>query len=149
MIKVNYSIEINAPVAKVYTTMLDKPTYEIWTSEFDPTSSYEGSWEKGSRIIFGAVDKDGATQGMIAEIAENIPNKFVSICHKGMLEGGVEILDGPKVEGWKNATENYTFEPTEMGTKLSVSLDITQEYKDYFDTTWVKALQKLKEICEE
>jgi uncharacterized protein YndB with AHSA1/START domain len=148
MFTVNYSIEIKAPVAKVYETMLNKPTYEIWTAEFDPTSTFEGSWEKGSKIIFGAVDENGAAQGMIAEIAENIPNKFVSICHKGMLEGGVEILDGEKVDSWKNAKENYTFEATETGTKVIVDIDITQAYKDYFDTTWVKALEKLKEICE-
>jgi hypothetical protein len=148
MFTVNYSIEIKAPVAKVYETMLNKPTYQIWTTEFDPSSSFEGSWEKGSKIIFGAVDKDGKASGMIAEIAENIPNKFVSICHKGMLEGGVEILEGEKVDSWKNAKENYTFEPTEAGTKVIVDIDITQEYKDYFDTTWVKALEKLKEICE-
>lgn len=54
----------------------------------------------------------------------------------------------PKVDSWKNATENYTFEPTETGTQVLVDLNITQEYKEYFDATWVKALQKLKEICE-
>lgn len=148
MITVNYSIEINAPVSKVYETMLDKPTYEIWTSEFEPTSTFEGSWEKGSRILFTSKKEDAENSGMIAEIAENIPNQFVSICHKGMIESGVEILDGPKVDEWKNAKENYTFEATETGTKVSVSLDITQAYKEYFDTTWVKALEKLKEICE-
>lgn len=46
MITENYSIEIKASVAKVYSTMLNKPTYQIWTSEFDPSSSVEGSWEK-------------------------------------------------------------------------------------------------------
>lgn len=148
MIKVNYSIEINAPVAKVYTTMLDKPTYEIWTAEFEPTSTFEGSWEKGSRILFTSKKEDAEKSGMIAEIAENIPNQFVSICHKGMIESGLEILDGPKVDAWKNAKENYTFEEIDGSTTVNVDIDITQEYKDFFDETWVKALEKLKEICE-
>jgi hypothetical protein len=50
MEKKHYKIEINAPVEKVVDVMLglsDKGTYEQWTALFNPTSTYEGSWEKG------------------------------------------------------------------------------------------------------
>ncbi|MEZ5056262.1 MAG: hypothetical protein R2879_04420 [Saprospiraceae bacterium] len=54
MEKKYYKIEINAPAEKVYKTMLglnNKKTYEQWTAEFNPTSTFEGNWEKGSRCI--------------------------------------------------------------------------------------------------
>ncbi len=148
MIKATYVIEINAPKAKVYQVMLEKEGYEQWTSAFGPTSSYIGNWEKGSKMYFTAIGEDGKIGGMISVISENIPNEFVSICHKGMLDGDIEIMEGPTVDDWVNASENYTFTELENGTHLQINIDITDQYKDYFDETYPKALNILKQICE-
>src|SRR5690606_40274916 len=109
MKKLQFSVNIQAPVAKVYDTMLgssSKSTYEQWTSLFNPTSSYEGSWNKGSKILFIGVDEQGEKGGMVSRIAENIPNRFVSIQHYGLLTAGKEITEGPEVEKWANGLEN-------------------------------------------
>ena len=48
-----FNIDIKAKAQKVYETMLgliDKSNYEKLTSAFNPTSTYEGSWDKGSKI---------------------------------------------------------------------------------------------------
>ena len=71
-----------AGVAKVYETMLglnNKSTYEYWTAEFNPTSTYEGNWEKGSKILFVGVDENGKKGGMVSEIEEHKPASFISI----------------------------------------------------------------------
>ncbi|HAA00483.1 MAG TPA: tungsten formylmethanofuran dehydrogenase, partial [Flavobacteriales bacterium] len=50
MKKLQFKKEIKASSQKVYETMLglkDKSTYEFWTSAFNPTSTFEGSWEIG------------------------------------------------------------------------------------------------------
>ena len=55
MQKLQFKKEINASAQKVYETMLglkNKATYEYWTAAFNPTSSYEGSWDTGSKILF-------------------------------------------------------------------------------------------------
>jgi len=53
----HFEITINAPVAKVWDMMLAQETYRQWTAAFEPTSYYEGSWEKGSKMKFlGAGD---------------------------------------------------------------------------------------------
>ncbi len=55
MKKLQFKKEINATAQKVYETMLglnDKSTYEYWTAEFNPTSTYEGNWEKGKQNSF-------------------------------------------------------------------------------------------------
>ena len=46
---------------------------------------------------------------MVSKIAENIPNRFVSIQHYGLLKADKEITEGPEVEKWANGFENYTF----------------------------------------
>jgi hypothetical protein len=146
-----YKINISAPASKVYKMMLgldNKKTYEDWTALFNPTSTYEGSWNKGSKMLFVGTDEQGNKGGMIAEIAENIPNEFISIKHYGILENGQEILEGEKVESWAGSLENYTFSEENGKTTITVEVDTNEEYMDYFDETWPKALNKLKELSE-
>ncbi len=147
--KLHFEILINAGTDKVFNTMLDQKHYQTWTAEFNPTSSFEGSWEEGSKILFLGADKDGNIGGMISRIKENIPGKFISIEHLGVIKNGEEITSGPEVEGWTGMLENYTFTDTNGITMLSVELDSIEAYKDYFDETWPKALNSLKTICEQ
>jgi uncharacterized protein YndB with AHSA1/START domain len=143
-----FEATINASVQKVYNTMLAENTYQKWAAEFDPTSRYRGSWEKGSKILFIGTDKDGIEGGMVSRVKENIPNKFVSIEHLGLLQGDKEITTGKEVEGWAGALENYTFTAANDGTRLVIEMDANNDFKSYFEETWPKALNKLKEICE-
>jgi uncharacterized protein YndB with AHSA1/START domain len=143
-----FEATINTPVEKVYTTMLAENTYREWTAEFNPTSRYRGSWEKGSKILFIGTDKDGIEGGMVSRIKENIPNKFLSVEHLGLLQGDKEITTGKEVEGWAGALENYTFTAANDSTRLVIEMDANNNFKSYFEETWPKALNKLKEICE-
>lgn len=62
MKKLQFKKVFNTSAQKVYETMLglnDIKTYEHWTSAFNPTSTYEGSWEKGSKILFVGFDENG------------------------------------------------------------------------------------------
>ncbi|HAD11585.1 MAG TPA: tungsten formylmethanofuran dehydrogenase, partial [Saprospirales bacterium] len=103
MKKLQFKKDINASAQKVYEAMLglkDKSTYEYWTSAFNPTSTYEGSWEKGSKIHFVGVDEHGKKGGMVSEIEEHQPAQFVSIRHIGFLDGDTEVTTGEQVEKW-------------------------------------------------
>jgi hypothetical protein len=147
-----FKIEINATAQKVYDAMLgltNKSTYEYWVSVFNPTSTYEGSWEKGSKIYFVGVDENGKKGGMVSLIEANQPATFVSIKHYGFLDGEVEITTGELVEKWTGGHENYTFQEQEGKTILTVDMDTVEDYEDFFNTTYPKALEKLKEISEQ
>lgn len=151
MKKLQFKISINAPVTKVYDRMLgitNKSTYEQWTALFNPTSTYEGTWGKGNKILFIGVDEKGEKGGMVSKIVENIPNQFVSIQHYGLLKADQEITEGPDVEKWANGFENYTFEENNETTEVIVDLDTTEDFVDYMNHTYPNALDKLKEICE-
>ncbi len=151
MNQLQFKITINATAEKVYTTMLgldNISTYEQWTALFNPTSSYEGNWNKGEKMLFVGVDENGQKGGMVSRIEAHIPMQFVSIQHKGLMVGGQEIMEGPEVEKWANGLENYSFEETNGATTITVDLDTTEEFVDYMNENYPKALDKLKEICE-
>lgn len=151
MKKLQFNVSINAPAKKVYDVMLgisNKATYEQWTALFNPTSTYDGSWNKGSKMLFIGVDKKGEKGGMVSEIVDNIPNHFVSIRHYGLVKANVEITEGPEVEKWANGFENYTFEENNGTTTVTVDLDTTEDFLDYMTQTYPKALDELKKMCE-
>lgn len=151
MKKLQFKVSINSPVSNVYDKMLgitNKSTYEQWTAVFNPTSTYEGSWDKGSKILFIGVDEKGEKGGMVSRIVENQLNQFVSIQHYGLYKEGKEITEGPDVEKWANGFENYSFEESNGTTLLIVDLDTTEDFVNFMNDTYPKALDKLKEICE-
>lgn len=151
MTKFQFTTQINASSQKVCETLLglkDKSSYEYWTAAFNPTSTYEGSWEKGSKIYFVGVDANGKKGGMISEIEENRPADFVSIRHYGFLDGDKEITSGEQVEQWAGGHENYTYVENNGITTVTVELDTVEDYKDYFNQRYPLALGKLKEIAE-
>lgn len=148
MNKLNFEISIDAPVDKVYQTMIDDKSYREWTKIFNSTSHYLGSWEKGEKIVFIGTDEHGNKGGMVSRIKENIPNQMISIEHLGLLEGDVEITEGEKVENWAGALENYYFREKNGSTELTVEMDSNEDFENYFKGTWPKALDTLKLLCE-
>lgn len=149
MKKLHFSIFINAPVEKVWDTMLEDATYREWTKAFNPGSYYKGSWEEGSKILFlGPDPKDGKEGGMVSRIKENRKPEFISIEHLGIIKDGVEDTTSIEATKWTPAFENYTFVEKDGGTELLVDLDSAEEYEPMFEEMWPKALQALKEIAE-
>lgn len=152
MKKLQFQKEINAPAQKVYETMLglkDKSTYESWVSAFNPTSTFEGSWDKGSKISFVGVDENGKRGGMLSEIEAHEPAQFVSIKHYGFIDGDTEVTTGEQVEKWAGGHENYSYEEHNGITTVTVEMDTIEDYVDYFQNTYPKALDKLKEVVEQ
>jgi hypothetical protein len=146
-----FKTNIKGSAFKVYETMLglrDKATYEYWTAMFNPTSSFEGNWSNGSKILFIGLDENGKRGGMVSKILENTPGKHVVIQHKGFVDGDQEILTGEHVEKWAGGREIYSFEEHNGMTTVTVDLDAFDEFIDYFNERYPLALEKLKEICE-
>ena len=151
MIKIQYSKDIKASSETVYRTMLgldDIKTYEQWTTLFNPTSSYEGTWEKGSKIYFIATDQNGKKGSLISEIAENEPGKFVSIRHIGLLDGDKEITEGADVEEWAGGLENYAFSENNGITTVTIETNIDEKHQSFFDDIWPKSLDILQQLSE-
>ena len=144
MEKQHFSILINAPREKVWQTLWNDQNYREWTSVFSEGSRAETDWKKGSKVLF----LGGSGEGMVSRIEENIANEFMSIKHLGIVKDGVEDTHSEEVKKWEGAMENYTLRDLNGKTELIIDMDITEDHKDYFQTTWPKALQKVKEMSE-
>jgi len=147
MEKLHYSIVVDAPKEKVWNIMLNDDTYRKWTEVFMPGSYYKGSWTKGSKILFLAPGEKGES-GMVSRIKESRPYEYISIEHLGIVKDGKEDTTSEEVKVWAGAHENYTLRETDGKTEVKVDLDSNEEFKDMFQNTWPKALQRLKEIAE-
>lgn len=145
---VHYEILINASTEKVYKTMTDHATYSKWTGAFNPTSTFTGSWEKGSEIRFFGVGEDGKEEGMVSKIRENIPNRYIHIEHLRSISDNEGIASEKDMESWSGASEKYFMKDENGATRLVIDMDVVPKYRSYFDETWPKALEKVKEICE-
>lgn len=144
MEKQEFRIIINGPREKVWGTLFDDATYREWTAVFAPGSWAKTDWKKGSKALF----LDAENAGMVASIAESIPNEYLSIEHLGCsIKDGKEEED-PQMKEWAGAHENYTLTTVDGKTELVVDIDIAEAHKDFFMKTWPKALEKVKEISE-
>jgi uncharacterized protein YndB with AHSA1/START domain len=144
MKRLDFNIAINAPREKVWSVLWNDRTYRQWTSAFSPTSSAKTDWKKGSKALF----LDGSDNGMVATIAENIPNEYMSIQHMAVLKDGREDAEIAKREGWTGAMENYILTAANGGTQLHIEVDTTERHQDFFKKTWPEALEKVKELAE-
>ena len=142
--RLQFSTAINAPAAVVCGHVTSPESYRRWTSAFAEGSHFEGSWKQGSKIRFLAPGGDG----MVAEIAENRENEFISIRHVGFLANGVEDITSEAVKSWAPAFENYTFIAVPEGTKLVIDQDVAVEWEEHMKEAWPKALALLKGLCE-
>lgn len=143
--KINFSIVINAPVELVWQRMFDDKGYRNWTSAFCEGSYYAGKWQQGEPMRFLSPSGDG----MVSEIAELEPLKFVSIKHLGFIVDGKDDFSSEQVTSWAPAFENYRFQQVAGGTELLIEQEIAPEYAQYMTDSWPKALQKLKTLCEQ
>jgi hypothetical protein len=144
MEKLNYSVTIKAPKEKVWGVLFDNETYRKWTSVFAPGSYAETDWKEGSKALF----LDGKGNGMVSRIAESRPHDYLAIKHLGIVKDGIENTDPAVTKGWGDSIESYALSGENGVTELKIELDSVEEFKDYFEAIWPKALDKVKELSE-
>ena len=144
MEKLNFQISINASRNKIWDVLWNDETYRKWTAVFSPGSYAVTDWQEGSKTLF--LSSDGS--GMVSTIAKNIPFEFLSIKHLGFVKNGIEDTESEEVKKWAGALENYTLKEAGESVLLEVSMDMNDEYKDYFLKVFPQALQLVKDIAE-
>jgi hypothetical protein len=140
MTKLKFNTKINAPKEKVWDTLWNDTTYRQWTAVFMEGSYAKSDWKEGSKILFLSPKGDG----MFSIIEKKVPNKQMTFKHLGELKNGVE-----ESKNWEGAKESYHLEEKNGVTELDVELDSIGEFEQYFNDTFPKALNILKEISEQ
>lgn len=147
MQKRKYQIGIQAPAEKVFSTMLNKLSYEKWASAFGPGSSYEGKWEKGGKVYLVGTN-EGKIEGCVARVVDFEPYRFFSVEPYGAWDGENEITEGPAAEAFAGVFEKYSFEENDGITTVVVDITTDEASAAQFDKIWPKALDKLKALSE-
>lgn len=139
-----FSIDIAAPVARVWDCMFDPTAYRDWTSAFCEGSYYEGSWEAGRRLRF--LDPQGF--GTEAIVDEHVLHERLSLRLVGEIKDGRPVPDSPLHEA--PAVERYVFSPTAGGgTQLVIHLQSWNDgFTGFLNEAWPKALARLKALSE-
>jgi uncharacterized protein YndB with AHSA1/START domain len=144
----HFETTIDNTPENIFRIMLDSVVFREWTSAFNPTSRFSGSWEKGEKILFLGTGSDGKSGGMVCRIRENIPGRFLSIESLREIVDGSEVTGDDKPDSWRGSLENYSFKPVGSKTLVSIDTDIPLAMKPFFIEAWPKALEKLKSLCE-
>ncbi|HKB45678.1 MAG TPA: SRPBCC domain-containing protein [Chitinophagaceae bacterium] len=140
MTTLKFTTKINAPKEKVWETLWNDTSYRKWTAAFMEGSYAESDWKEGSKILFLTPKGDG----MFSIIEKKIPNQEMTFKHLGELKNGIE-----ESKNWEGAKESYHLEEKNGITELDVQLDSVGEFEQYFNDTFPKALNVLKQIAEQ
>ncbi|MCM4156317.1 SRPBCC domain-containing protein [Gramella sp. AN32] len=135
---------INAPKEKVWSVLWSDETYHIWTAPFCEGSRAETDWQEGDKILFLGSNNNG----MVSRILSKIVNEYISFEHQGIIENGKEDVTSSDAKSVQGAQENYILQEKDGRTELKVVVDITEEYSEYFQKAFPKALQIVKELSE-
>jgi len=139
MKKIKFQTTINASSEKLWQVLWSDSTYRQWTAAFTEGSYAESDWQEGSKILFLSTGGNG----MFAIIEKSIPGKQMTFRHQGEIKNGVE-----EKKEWGNAEESYYLQEENGKTELTVEVDATAEFQQYFEDTFPKAMKILKEIAE-
>lgn len=145
MEKMIFTKQINAPKEKVWNILWEDASYRKWTAPFCEGGYAVTDWKENSKALF--LTPNG--EGMVSRIKANRPNELMEIEHLGLVKNGVETTEGDAVKEWAGAIESYMLKENESGTLITVQMDTNAEMKKYFEDTWPKALEQLKQLSEQ
>jgi hypothetical protein len=140
MTTLNFSVTINAPKEVVWDKLWSDTSYRQWTSAFAQGSYAESDWQEGSKIRF--LTPSG--EGMYSIIEKMVPYEQMTFQHLGEIKSGAE-----EPKDWAGARESYDLEEHDGVTELKVYVDSVGEFENYFQDTFPKALQIVRQICEQ
>lgn len=145
MIRLHYTVTINAPKEHVWKTMLDPSTYLEWTRAFSPNSTYTGDWIEGATMLFTDPDM-GGTKAVLEKVE---PYQLIRARHVAVLnKDGSEDTQSDTARKWIGAVEEYRFSESNGKTAIEVEMRTHEDFVSMFEDSWPQALNLLKELCE-
>jgi uncharacterized protein YndB with AHSA1/START domain len=145
MKKITFSIDIKAPKEKVWYSLWDEENYENWTSVFSEGSFAISDWNEGSKIYFLG---SGGGGGMNSIINIKKPFDTMSFKHITEIKDFKEVPLTEESESWSGSEERYDLTENNGITTVTGTLDVVEQFEGFFNDTFPKAMQKLKEIAE-
>lgn len=144
--RLQFSVDIKASKTKIWDVLWSDHGYRDWAGVF-----FEGSyivaehWTEGSKVQFLGPDQNG----IYSVIEKYIPNNIIQFKHMGSVLQGEEQPIDDETRLWSGATETYRLEEGSDKYKLSIDIDVMDEHLEFMNNTFPKALEKIKNNCEQ
>lgn len=136
-----FSVQINATKEKVWDTLWQDETLRQWAGIIDPGTHLVGDLKLGNQIQFIS----GNGYGVSSLVKQLTKNEFLLLHHNADTQDeGKNTRDNQ----WTGGSESYQLTEQNHTTKLTITFDVPPELEDYFQTTYPKALQKIKSLSE-
>ena len=139
------TILIGASPERIWEILVLDAYTRVWLAEFREGSFAESNWEPGSNILF----EDGNGTGIIGFIREMIPGRVLTFEYTGLLNAGREDLTSAEALAVRNTRESYRLTAEGDATRLTIAMDLPDEYFSLFNSLWDNALTKIKALAED
>ncbi len=144
MKRLEFTIEINAPKEKIWQSLWEDASYRNWASVFCEGTYAKSNWNEGDSIYF--LSADG--RGMNSVIDKKVENQYIAFKHiSEMKDFKPQPVDEAASE-WSGGMEIYELISNQSSITLKVLMDTLEKYIEYFETTFPKALERVKELSE-
>lgn len=139
-----FTIEINAPKEKIWQSLWEDTSYRDWVSFFCEGSYAKSNWIEGDSIHF--LTQNG--QGMNSIIEKKIENQYMAFKHISEIKDFEPQPIDEKTSEWSGCMETYELIQNDSSVTLKVLMDTLEKYVEYFENTFSKALERIKELSE-
>lgn len=144
MKRLEFTIEISASKEKIWGVLWEDATYRDWVSVFCEGTYVKTNWNEGDSVHF--LTPDG--KGMNSIIEKKVELQYIAFKHISELENFEPQPVDEAASEWSGGMEIYELIPNQSSVTLKVLMDTLEKYIDYFETTFPKALERVKELSE-
>lgn len=144
MKRLEFTIEINASKEKIWQSLWEDASYRNWVSVFCEGTYVKTNWNEGDSVHF--LTPDG--KGMNSIIEKKVTYQYIAFKHISELENFEPQPVDEATSEWTGAMEIYELIPNQSSVTLKVLMDTSEKYIEYFETTFPKALERVKELSE-
>ena len=139
MKNLEYKTQIKASAEKIWETLWNQESYKEWSSVMNEGARYEGNFAEGTYVDL----YDANNNGMFNFVEKNIPNREMTMQHKGWIYGGKR-----DDQNWTDSRETYLLTENEDGAELKINVSAMDEFVDFFNSNYPKVLEKVKQLAE-
>ncbi len=141
MQEMQFQVEINAPIEKVWDTLWQDETFRQWAGIIDPGTHLVGELKEGNEVQFIS----GNGYGVTSLVEKLSPGKFLLLRHRADTQ---EAGKREREKEWTGGAESYALAEKDGATILTAAFDAPPEMEEYFKINYPKALEQVKTLAE-
>lgn len=145
------SIQINASAERVWQVLWNESTIKVWAAAYGPGMEFRGGdWQEGNQTTIADANGNGG-YGIIEKV---IPNQLMRIREKGWilnwkaLSPDYSVTIGDKELVWEAGIGEFRLEEQNESTKLSIEIELGDDWASILEDVFPKALQLIKNLAE-